>query len=61
MIKVNGVLSTDFLINLHFLFLGKLIDCVVKYKKKKLVIFEPMKTRSLIKPSNHCANSLSEK
>ena len=34
MIKVNGVLRTDFLINFHFLFLGKLIDCVVKYIKK---------------------------
>ena len=35
MIKVNGVLSTDFVINFHFLFLGKLIDCVVKYIKKR--------------------------
>ena len=38
MIQVNGVWSTDFIINFHFLFLGKLIDCVVKYiyKKKKI-------------------------
>ena len=35
MIKLNGVWSTDFLINFHFLFLGKLIDCVVKYINKK--------------------------
>ena len=35
MIKVNGVLSTDFVINFHFLFLGKLIECVVKYIEKK--------------------------
>ena len=35
MIKVNGVLSNDFVINFHFLFLGKFIACVVKYIKKK--------------------------
>ena len=32
MIKVNGVLSTVFLINFHFLLLVKLIECIVEKK-----------------------------
>ena len=31
--KVNGVLSTNVLMNFHFLLLLKLIKCIVKKKK----------------------------
>ena len=48
MIKVNGVLSTVFLINFHFLLLVKLIECIVKKKNSTLAYSSKILSSSIV-------------